>query len=63
LSECANQPDGEVYRYEAVSPGKTLALDIAHKGRKLVVDAPGAKLAAAADSAAFKTFSVSCQNW
>jgi hypothetical protein len=63
LSECAHQPDGEIYRYEAVSPGKTLALDIAAKGRKLVVDAPGAKLAAAADPAAFKTFSVSCLNW
>jgi hypothetical protein len=63
LNECANQPDGEVYRYEAVSPGKTLALDIANKGRKLVVDAPGAKIAAPADPAAFKTFSVSCLNW
>ena len=32
LSECKNQPDGEVYRYEASVPGKDLALDIAIKG-------------------------------
>jgi hypothetical protein len=63
LSECKDQPDGEVYRYEASVPGKDLALDIANKGRKLVVDAPGAKIAAPADPAAFKKFSVSCLNW
>ena len=63
MSECKNQPDGEVYRYETSVPGKDLALDIANKGRKLVVDAPGAKLAAPADPAAFRKFSVSCLNW
>jgi len=63
LSECPNQPDGEVYRYEASVPGKSLALDIAGKGRKLSIDAPGAKIAAPADPAAFKKFSVSCLNW
>jgi hypothetical protein len=63
MSECKDQPDGEVYRYEASVPGKDLALDIANKGRKLVVDAPGAKIAAPADPAAFKKFSVSCLNW
>jgi len=63
LSECKAQPDGEVYRYEASVPGKDLALDIANKGRKLVVDAPGAKIAAPADPAAFKKFSVNCLNW
>ena len=62
-SDCANQPDGEVYRYEASVPGKSLALDIAGKGRKLAIDAPGAKIAAPADPAAFKKFSVSCLNW
>lgn len=61
--ECGTQPDGEVYRYETSVPGKTLALDIASKGRKLVVDAPGAKIAAPADPAAFRKFSVSCLNW
>ena len=63
MSECKNQPDGEVYRYETSVPGKSLALDIANKGRKLSIDAPGAKIAAAADPAAFKKFSVSCLNW
>ena len=63
LSECKNQPDGEVYRYATSVPGKGLALDIASKGRKLVIDAPGAKIVAPADAAAFKTFSVSCLNW
>jgi hypothetical protein len=63
LSECKDQPDGEVYRYATSVPGKDLALDIANKGRKLVLDAPGAKIAAAADPAAFKKFSVSCLNW
>jgi hypothetical protein len=63
LSECPNQPDGEVYRYETSVPGKSLALDIAGKGRKLSIDAPGAKIAAPADPATFKKFSVSCLNW
>jgi hypothetical protein len=63
LSECKDQPDGEVYRYATSVPGKGLALDIANKGRKLVLDAPGAKIAAPADPAAFKKFSVSCLNW
>ena len=63
LSECKNQPDGEVYRYATSVPGKILALDIANKGRKLIIDAPGAKIAAPADPAAFKKFSVSCLNW
>ncbi len=58
-----NQPDGEVYRYVASVPGKSLALDIAGKGRKLAIDAPGAKITAPADPAAFKKFSVSCLNW
>jgi hypothetical protein len=62
LSECANQPDGEVYRYETSVPGKDLALDIAGSNN-LSVDAPGAKIAAPADPAAFKQFSVSCLNW
>ena len=63
VSECKNQPDGEVYRYETATPGKSLALDIASQGRKLSIDAPGAKIAAPADPAAFKKFSVSCLNW
>jgi hypothetical protein len=63
LNECANQRDGEVYRYETSVPGKTLALDIAHKGRKLSIDAPGAKINAPADAVAFKKFAVSCLNW
>ena len=61
-SECNNQPDGEIYRYEASISGKHLALDIAGAVR-LSVDAPGAKIAAPADPAAFKTFSVGCLNW
>jgi hypothetical protein len=61
-SECQNQPDGEIYRYEASVPGKHLALDIAG-AKRLSVDAPGAKIAAPADPAAFKTFSVGCLNW
>jgi hypothetical protein len=62
LSECNNQPDGEVYRYQTSVPGKTLALDIA-AAKRLSVDAPGAKIATPVDPAAFKTFSVSCLNW
>jgi hypothetical protein len=63
LSECNNQPDGEVYRYENATPGKHLALDIASKATRLSIDAPGAKIAAPADPTAFKKFSVSCLNW
>jgi hypothetical protein len=62
-SECTKQPDGEVYRYEASVPGKTLALEIASKAKALSIDAPGAKIAAAADPAAFKKFRVGCLNW
>jgi len=62
-SKCPSQSDGEVYRYVASVPGKSLALDIAGKGRKLAIDAPGAKITAPADPAAFKKFSVSCLNW
>jgi hypothetical protein len=51
-SECNNQPEGEVYRYQASVPGKHLALDIAG-GLRLSVDAPGAKIAAPADPVAF----------
>jgi hypothetical protein len=63
LSECQNQPDGEVYRYETAIPGKSLALDIAGKATALSIDAPGAKIAAPADPGAFKKFRVSCLNW
>lgn len=63
MSECKDQPDGEVYRYETSVPGKSLALDIAHKGRALSIDAPGVKLSAPADPAAFRKFSASCLNW
>jgi hypothetical protein len=63
LNECANQPDGVVYRYVTSVPGKTLALDIARKGRKLAIDAPGAKISAPADAEAFRKFAVSCLNW
>jgi hypothetical protein len=63
LSECNNQPDGEVYRYVTATPGKSLALDIAGKAKALSIDAPGAKIAAPADPAAFRKFSVSCLNW
>src|SRR4029078_8585144 len=62
-SKCPSQSDGEVYRYVASVPGKSLALDIAGKGRKLAIDAPGAKITAPADPAVFKKFSVSCLNW
>jgi hypothetical protein len=62
-SECKDQPDGEVYRYAASVPGKSLALDIAHKGRSLSIDAPGAKLSIPADAPAFRKFSASCLNW
>ena len=62
-SKCPSQSDGEVYRYVASVPGKSLALDIASKGQKLIIDAPGAKIAAPADAAAFKKFAVSCLNW
>ena len=63
LSECKNQPDGEVYRYETATPGKSLALDIAGKAKALSIDAPGAKISAPADPAVFKKFSVNCLNW
>ena len=63
LSECQNQPDGEVYRYETSVPGKDLAVDIASKAKMLSIDAPGAKITAPADPVAFKKFSVSCLNW
>jgi hypothetical protein len=63
LNECSNQPDGEVYRYQASVPGKDLALDIASKAKMLSIDAPGAKIAAPPDPAAFKKFSASCLNW
>jgi hypothetical protein len=62
-SECPSQPAGEVFRYVASVAGKSLALDIASTGQRLVLDAPGAKIAAPADPAAFKKFSVSCLNW
>ena len=62
-SECKTRPDGEVYRYEASMPGKSLALDIAGKAKALSIDAPGAKFTAPADPAAFKKFRVSCLNW
>lgn len=62
-SECQNQPDGEVYRYETSVPGRHLALDIAGKAKALSIDAPGAKIDAPADPAVFKKFSVSCLNW
>jgi len=62
-SACQNQPDGEVYRYATATPGKSLALDIAGKAKALSVDAPGAKISAPADPAAFRKFSVSCLNW
>lgn len=62
-THCSNRADGEIYRYEASVPGKTLALDIARKGRKLTIDAPGAKISAPADAAAFKKFAVHCLNW
>lgn len=63
LSECETQPDGEVYRYETSVPGKDLAVDIAIKAKALSIDAPGVKITAPADPAAFKKFSVSCLNW
>jgi hypothetical protein len=63
VSECQSQPNGEVYRYEASVPGKTLALEIVSKAKVLSIDAPGAKFAAPADPAAFKKFRVSCLNW
>ena len=62
-SECKKRPDGEVYRYEAATPGKSLALDIAGKAKALSLDAPGAKISVPADPAAFKKFRVSCLNW
>lgn len=62
-SECQSQPDGEVYRYETRVPGKTLALEIASQAKVLSIDAPGAKIAAPAEPAAFKKFRVSCLNW
>ena len=34
-NECANLPDGEIYRYEASVPGKRLAVDIADKGETI----------------------------
>jgi hypothetical protein len=60
---CTNGAAGEVYRYEASVPGKQLALDIADKGRKVSIDAPGAKVSAPADAKAFKTFATMCLNW
>ena len=63
LSECQNQPDGEVYRYETSVPSKDLAVDIASKAKVLSIDAPGAKITAPADPVAFKKFSVGCLNW
>jgi hypothetical protein len=63
VSKCQDRPDGEVYRYVASTPGKDLALDIAHKARTISIDAPGAKISAPADDAAFKKFAVSCLNW
>ena len=60
---CTNGVAGEVYRYEASVPGKTLALDIADKGRTLSLDAPGAKVSAPAEAKTFKRFAAMCLNW
>jgi hypothetical protein len=62
-NQCTTRSEGEVYRYEAIFPGLEPALDIAENVRKLSIDAPGAKLAAAADEKAFTTFAVLCRNW
>jgi hypothetical protein len=62
-NECTNLPDGEIYRYEASAPGKRLAVDIADKGERISIDAPGAKISAARDAKIFKKFSAMCLNW
>jgi hypothetical protein len=62
-NECTNLPDGEIYRYEASVPGKRLAVDIADKGEKISINAPGAKFSAPRDPKAFKKFSAMCLNW
>jgi hypothetical protein len=60
---CPNQPDGEIDRYEMSMGGRQLALDIAEKGQKLSIDAPGAKLSVPADEESFKRFAGFCRNW
>jgi hypothetical protein len=62
-NECTNLPDGEIYRYEASVPGKRLAVDIADKGEKISIDAPGAKISAVRNAKVFKQFSAMCLNW
>ncbi len=62
-NECTNLPDGDIYRYETSVPGKRLALNIAHKGETISIDAPGAKLSAPRDAKIFKKFSAMCLNW
>ncbi len=62
-NECPNLPDGEIYRYETSVPGKRLAVEIADKGERISIDAPGAELAAPRDAKAFKKFSAMCLNW
>jgi len=62
-NECTSLPDGEIYRYEASVPGTRLALDIADKGERISIDAPGAKISAPRDGKIFKKFSAMCLNW
>ena len=46
LSECKNQPGGEVYRYETATPGKSLALDTGLPSALAFGSATGAWMAA-----------------
>jgi hypothetical protein len=62
-NQCTMRSEGEVYRYEATFPGLEPALDIAENVTKLSIDAPGAKVSAAADEKAFTKFAVLCRNW
>ena len=52
LSECKNQPDGEVYRYETATPGKSLALDTGLPSALAFGSATGAWMAASSLAAA-----------
>jgi hypothetical protein len=62
-NQCTARSEGEVYQYEATFPGLEPALDIAENVTKLSIDAPGAKVSAAADETAFTSFAVLCRNW
>jgi hypothetical protein len=61
--ECSDRAEGEVSIYATALPGLRPAFEIAEKATKLSIDAPGAKISAAADPEQFAKFAGYCRNW